>query len=241
MEGSRLRLRCESRGGHPAPRLLWFRDGSLLDSSFSRISSHRISESTARVVNLLSLDRVDRRDAGSLITCRACNSLSGNLSSSASASLVIRLAPHVRILERKATTHREGERISLTCISRPASSLSWRLEDRLLPASQSSAPAGSESSSSSSASVLHLVASADLDGRRLVCSSVPFPEEVDEAAASSRGAGGKKMSSGSHSHTSHTVASAANASAAAAVAFDEIRLQVACESSLFLLRTPYPL
>ncbi|XP_039281463.1 hemicentin-2-like [Nilaparvata lugens] len=66
-EGTSLQLSCVAIDGRPPPRVSWWRDGVLLDSNDEVLSERRVR-------NLLTLERLERRHLGSLLTCQATNS-----------------------------------------------------------------------------------------------------------------------------------------------------------------------
>ena len=64
--GDTVRLRCVSLGGHPQPKVTWWRDHALLDSS----DSNQVSFKTE---NELILKDLQRDDLHSILTCQASN------------------------------------------------------------------------------------------------------------------------------------------------------------------------
>ena len=66
-EGAHLSLACEAEGGNPTPTLVWLKDGSLLDDSWS-VTPQGI------IRNELVITRLRRSDLMSHLTCQALNS-----------------------------------------------------------------------------------------------------------------------------------------------------------------------
>ncbi len=67
-EGSTATLVCETVGGHPLPRISWWRGKALLDDVVEEVDAK-----TRRVRNTLRLPNVGRREHGHRLTCRASN------------------------------------------------------------------------------------------------------------------------------------------------------------------------
>lgn len=65
-EGDTLRLRCESLGGDPTPKVTWWDGATLLDDQ-DEISSAQ------QVANILVLERLRREDLHRVLTCRSNN------------------------------------------------------------------------------------------------------------------------------------------------------------------------
>ncbi|XP_075221808.1 neural cell adhesion molecule 2-like [Lycorma delicatula] len=119
-EGTSLQLSCVAISGRPAPRVSWWRDGVLLDEADEILSENRVR-------NLLTLERVERRHLGSLLTCQATNSrLLPPLSTTLSIDLYLRPL-EVRLIGENqifsAGTHYEVS--CLTTGSRPAPVITW--------------------------------------------------------------------------------------------------------------------
>ena len=64
--GDTVRLRCVSLGGRPQPKVTWWRDHALLDSTDSNQASFKTE-------NELSLKDLKRSDLHSILTCQASN------------------------------------------------------------------------------------------------------------------------------------------------------------------------
>ena len=64
--GDTVRLRCISLGGRPLPKVTWWRDHALLDSSDSNQASFKTE-------NELILKDLKRQDLHSILTCQASN------------------------------------------------------------------------------------------------------------------------------------------------------------------------
>ena len=64
--GDTVRLRCVSLGGQPQPKVTWWRDHALLDSSDNNQASFKTE-------NELILKDLQRDDLHSILTCQASN------------------------------------------------------------------------------------------------------------------------------------------------------------------------
>lgn len=52
--------------GRPAPHVSWWKDGVLIDDTDEVLSERRVK-------NVLSLERLERKHLGTLLTCKASN------------------------------------------------------------------------------------------------------------------------------------------------------------------------
>ncbi|XP_046451494.1 nephrin-like isoform X1 [Daphnia pulex] len=125
--GQALSLSCETSGGKPLPRLVWLRDGRVIDDSFVTTF-----ENTVR--NDLWLPSLDRSDLDATLTCEASNS---NLTMPVSTSVTIDLhMPPLSVQLLGADQPLSaGKEVTLTCLvlgSRPPPVLTWQLDDRVL-------------------------------------------------------------------------------------------------------------
>ena len=64
--GDTIRLRCVSLGGRPLPKVTWWRDHALLDSSDNHLQDFKTE-------NELILKDLSREDLHSILTCQATN------------------------------------------------------------------------------------------------------------------------------------------------------------------------
>jgi len=118
-ENQTIQLTCESVGGHPLPRLTWWKDGELIDSSFQKLQN--------KVVNMLYLDHLGRNDLNSQLVCQATNN---NISKEVSTELLIdmKLPPlEVEIVDKSKNLIAEQNQ-TLQCKvsgSRPEPTITW--------------------------------------------------------------------------------------------------------------------
>ncbi|XP_064469488.1 hemicentin-2-like [Ornithodoros turicata] len=154
--GDVVHLLCETRGGRPRPRLSWWRDGELVQSSPSASTS-----SGDGVVSRIRFGPLTRADLLTKVTCQAQNN---NVSEPLSTTVVLdlNLAPtSVFIIGGMEPLH-AGRPAQLSCVStgsRPTVELSWWKDSERLPAS----------TSNNSASTATLVPTSADHGRRLAC------------------------------------------------------------------------
>lgn len=67
-EDSELVLICEVQGGSPPPRVTWYRDGELIDDTYTQ-------EYEEMIVNRLDLHRVSRDLLSAQLVCQASNTM----------------------------------------------------------------------------------------------------------------------------------------------------------------------
>ncbi|CAL1260774.1 unnamed protein product [Larinioides sclopetarius] len=119
-EGSELRLRCESIGGHPPPTVTWWRGSTLLDDTFETLPD-------GVVRNDLVISTLQISDLSMILMCNANNN---NATVAVSTSVKINL--NLKPIEARITSLRRtlsaGRRAELECTStgsRPAARISW--------------------------------------------------------------------------------------------------------------------
>nr|XP_040567358.1 hemicentin-1-like [Lepeophtheirus salmonis] len=118
--GDNVVLKCSSLGGRPSPRVTWWRDHSLLDSSYESVTP-------LKVVNEITLHNLKREDLHTILTCQATNN---NISVPVSTS--VKLDMNFGPLSVSLLNGREplsaGKRYEIQCQSigaRPQPSVTW--------------------------------------------------------------------------------------------------------------------
>lgn len=160
--GQALSLSCESSGGKPLPRLVWWRDGRVIDDSF-------VTTFDNTVRNDLWLPSLDRSDLDATLTCEASNS---NLTMPVSTSVTIDLhmpplSVHLLGADQPLSA---GKEVVLTCLvlgSRPPPVLTWQLDDRIL--SETLAQASPNSGWNETKGIIRFTPMVEDRGKRLSC------------------------------------------------------------------------
>ena len=65
--GQTLVVSCSVLGGRPPPSVTWWRESQVVDTSFQR-------EDTTRVTNTLTIPNLNRNHLHTILTCQASNS-----------------------------------------------------------------------------------------------------------------------------------------------------------------------
>ncbi|RXG60373.1 Cell adhesion molecule 4, partial [Armadillidium vulgare] len=145
-EGDPLRLRCESLGGDPTPKVTWWEGRTLLDDQ-DEISSPQ------QVANILVLERLRREDLHRILTCKSSNTnLTSPLKTSVTIDMICKrllkdfedsisflsefsVPPKiVRILSGREPLS-AGRRYEVTCqaaSSRPSATIKWHIKSNTL-------------------------------------------------------------------------------------------------------------
>ncbi|XP_070069739.1 uncharacterized protein side-VIII isoform X2 [Drosophila takahashii] len=121
-EGSGINITCVAIGGRPQPRVTWLHGNTVYkDSSVGQALSER------RVANVLSLQRLERRNLHMQLTCRAENN---NLTTPIISSVVLdmNLRPLIVKLQGENRPLSAGNSYQLSCVvigARPAPTITW--------------------------------------------------------------------------------------------------------------------
>ncbi|XP_017073132.1 uncharacterized protein LOC108109202 isoform X5 [Drosophila eugracilis] len=121
-EGSGINITCVAVGGRPQPRVTWLHGNTVYkDASVGQALSER------RVGNVLSLQRLERRNLHMQLTCRAENN---NLTTPIISSVVLdmNLRPLIVKLQGENRPLSAGNSYQLSCVvigARPAPTITW--------------------------------------------------------------------------------------------------------------------
>ncbi|XP_050743454.1 nephrin isoform X5 [Drosophila biarmipes] len=121
-EGSGINITCVAIGGRPQPRVTWLHGNTVYkDASVGQSLSER------RVGNVLSLQRLERRNLHMQLTCRAENN---NLTTPIISSVVLdmNLRPLIVKLQGENRPLSAGNSYQLSCVvigARPAPTITW--------------------------------------------------------------------------------------------------------------------
>ncbi|XP_037715312.1 uncharacterized protein LOC119550586 isoform X3 [Drosophila subpulchrella] len=121
-EGSGINITCVAIGGRPQPRVTWLHGNTVYkDASVGQSLSER------RVANVLSLQRLERRNLHMQLTCRAENN---NLTTPIISSVVLdmNLRPLIVKLQGENRPLSAGNSYQLSCVvigARPAPTITW--------------------------------------------------------------------------------------------------------------------
>ncbi|XP_044317431.1 uncharacterized protein LOC108043645 isoform X2 [Drosophila rhopaloa] len=121
-EGSGINITCVAIGGRPQPRVTWLHGNTVYkDASVGHALSER------RVGNVLSLQRLERRNLHMQLTCRAENN---NLTTPIISSVVLdmNLRPLIVKLQGENRPLSAGNSYQLSCVvigARPAPTITW--------------------------------------------------------------------------------------------------------------------
>ncbi|XP_041563249.1 uncharacterized protein LOC108143469 isoform X4 [Drosophila elegans] len=121
-EGSGINITCVAIGGRPQPRVTWLHGNTVYkDASVGQALSER------RVGNVLSLQRLERRNLHMQLTCRAENN---NLTTPIISSVVLdmNLRPLIVKLQGENRPLSAGNSYQLSCVvigARPAPTITW--------------------------------------------------------------------------------------------------------------------
>ncbi|GBM17492.1 hypothetical protein AVEN_193779-1 [Araneus ventricosus] len=163
-EGTSLVLVCETEGGNPAPVVTWWKNGVLIDDTFSQTS-----QGLAR--NELVILKLQRSDFMTELTCQAFNK---NLTSiNASVKIDLNMKPlYVRITTAQKPINL-GEDLTLECEtsgSRPEAKIVWWMDNELIKNKRQSLFSrrnGSEGNVTYSS--IHLSPGIDDKGKAVIC------------------------------------------------------------------------
>ncbi|XP_076367048.1 nephrin-like isoform X3 [Tachypleus tridentatus] len=127
--GDTLTLACISRGGNPPSKLLWFRNGVQVDSSFSVSGRETTNPYTFHV---------DASDNNADYRCEASNAVTLK-PMAASVKLKVYFPP-TQVTIKGPIEGKRGDNVTLSCIagpSNPAAKISWVVDGRPVPSAGS--------------------------------------------------------------------------------------------------------
>ncbi|XP_065570406.1 hemicentin-2-like isoform X2 [Artemia franciscana] len=123
LEGESLKLTCESKGGEPLPKLIWYRDGERWDTT-----DHSTLNGSTR--NDVILARLRRDDLNTILSCEASNN-NETVPASSFVLLDMLLAPlEVLVIEgrdRIYSANKEARFVCRSSGSRPPAAITWWL------------------------------------------------------------------------------------------------------------------
>ncbi|XP_044013453.1 nephrin-like [Aphidius gifuensis] len=160
-EGSDVHLTCESRGGVPPPRLIWYLDNTVIDESF------HYNSNTAMTVNHLSYPKIGRQHLGARLVCQANNT---NLVPPQTNLVVldINLKPlMVKILTKELKVSSD-KKYAVECSSmgsRPAAVITWWKDNKQITQVVQNYPP----EDNHSISILEFIPGIEDDGKYLTC------------------------------------------------------------------------
>ncbi|XP_014205772.1 nephrin-like [Copidosoma floridanum] len=160
-EGSDLRLICRTRGGRPAPRLVWFLDNTVIDNSYD------YKAGSGETTNHLSFLRINRQHRNAQLICQASNTNLGT-PQSAYVTLDVNLKPlDVHILTKEMSV-KADKKYKVECRStgsRPAAVITWwKANKRIDNQTETYTPGNNQS-----LSILSFVPSIKDNGAYLTC------------------------------------------------------------------------
>ncbi|XP_022239800.1 nephrin-like [Limulus polyphemus] len=120
--GDTLTLACISRGGNPPPKLLWFRNGALVDSTYSGSGRETTNPYTFHV---------DSSDNNAEYRCEASNTITLK-PTGATVKLKVYFPP-TQVTIKGPKEGKRGDNVTLSCVagpSNPAAKLSWIVDGR---------------------------------------------------------------------------------------------------------------
>ncbi|XP_076334988.1 nephrin-like [Tachypleus tridentatus] len=120
--GDTLTLACISRGGNPPPKLLWFRNGVLVDSTYSGSGRETTNPYTFHV---------DSSDNNAEYRCEASNTITLK-PTSATVKLKVYFPP-TQVTIKGPKEGKRGDNVTMSCVagpSNPAAKLSWIVDGR---------------------------------------------------------------------------------------------------------------
>ncbi|XP_034941261.1 neural cell adhesion molecule 1-like isoform X2 [Chelonus insularis] len=160
-EGSDVKLKCETHGGRPPPRLIWYLDNVVIDDSYHYDSK------TDMTVNILNYPRIGKQHLKARLICQANNT---NLVPPET-NLVI-LDVNLKPLDVKILTKEPrvlvDKKYAFECSavgSRPEAVISWWKNNKQITEMVQNYPA----ENNQSISILEFVPSIEDDGKYLTC------------------------------------------------------------------------